>query len=59
MVVDYIGANLAGNITKMRPNAGYFMFVGENLVSWRSKKYNVVASSSAEAEFRGLTEGIS
>ncbi|XP_058003644.1 uncharacterized mitochondrial protein AtMg00810-like [Hevea brasiliensis] len=33
---------------------GYFTFVGGNLVTWRSKKENVVARSSAEAEFRGM-----
>ena len=37
---------------------GYFTFVGGNLVTWRSKKQNVVARSSAEVEFRGMTLGI-
>ena len=32
------------------------MFVGGNLVTWRSKKQNVVALSSAEAEFREMTK---
>lgn len=32
--------------------------MGGNLVTWRSKKQNVVARSSAEAEFRGLTLGL-
>ncbi|XP_031258090.1 gibberellin 20 oxidase 3-like [Pistacia vera] len=31
---------------------------GGNLVTWRSKKQNVVACSSAEAEFRGMALGI-
>ena len=34
------------------------MFVGGNLVTWRSKKQKVVALSSAEAEFRGMAKGL-
>lgn len=34
------------------------MFLGGNLVTWRSKKQNVVARSSAEAEFRAMAQGI-
>ncbi|RVW64621.1 Retrovirus-related Pol polyprotein from transposon RE1 [Vitis vinifera] len=41
-----------------RSTSGYFTFVGGNLVTWKSKKQNVVAHSSAEAEFRGMTLGL-
>ena len=34
------------------------MFVEGNLVTWRSKKQNVVVLSSAEAEFRGIRSGL-
>ena len=36
----------------------YFTFVGGNLVTWKSKKHKVVALSSAEAEFRGISKGM-
>ena len=34
------------------------LFVGKNLVTWRSKKQTVVARSSAEAEFRSIANGL-
>ena len=51
----YSDADWAGAIDDKRFTSGYFTFVGGNLVTWRSKKQNVVACSSAEAEFRGMT----
>ena len=41
-----------------RSTFGYFTFVGGNLVTWKSKKQNVVAHSSVVAEFRGMTLGL-
>ncbi|KAK3031459.1 hypothetical protein RJ639_036519 [Escallonia herrerae] len=43
----------AGAVDDRLSTSGYFTFVGGNLVTWRSKKQNVVARSSGEAEFRG------
>ena len=54
----YTDADWAGNPVDRRSTAGYFTFVGGNLVSWRSKKQKVVALSSAEAEFRGIRSGL-
>ena len=51
-------ADWAGAINDRRSTSGYFTFVGGNIVTWRSKKQNVVVRSSAEAEFRGMTLGI-
>ncbi|XP_022876720.1 uncharacterized protein LOC111394904 [Olea europaea var. sylvestris] len=46
----YTDADLAGAVDDRRSTSGYFTFVGGNLVTWRSKKQNVVPRSSAEAE---------
>lgn len=54
----YTDADWAGNITDRKSTSGYFTFVGGNLVAWRSKKQKVVALSSAEAEFCGMTKGL-
>ena len=57
-VEAYTDADWAGCITDRRSTSGYCTYVGGNLVTWRSKKQNVVARSSAEAEFRAVAQGI-
>ena len=54
----YIDVDWDGAVYDRRSTLGYFTFVGGNLVTWRSKKQNVVAQSSVEAEFRGLALGV-
>ncbi|XP_052185323.1 uncharacterized protein LOC127796967 [Diospyros lotus] len=45
-------ADWASSITDRRSTSRYCTFVGGNLVTWRNKKQNVVARSSAKTEFR-------
>jgi len=57
-VQGFTYANYGGSLIDRRSTTGHCIFWGKNLVSWRSKKYNVMARSSAEeAEFRAMALG--
>jgi hypothetical protein len=57
-VKGFTNADWAGNLIDRRSTSGYFTFVVGNLLTWRSKKQNVTARSSAEAEYRGMVHEI-
>lgn len=57
-VEAYTDADYAGSLVDRWSTLGYCTFLGGNLITWRSKKQNVVARSSAEAEFRSMALGI-
>ena len=54
----YTDVDWADAMDDKRSTSGYFTFVGGNLDTWKSKQQNVVARSSAEVAFRGMTLGL-
>jgi hypothetical protein len=54
----YSDVDWAGNFDR-KSTIGFSTFVGGNLVTWKSKKQNIVARSSAEAEYRAMSSTVS
>ncbi|KAL0553890.1 hypothetical protein IC582_007794 [Cucumis melo] len=57
-IETYTDSDWAGSVVDRKSTSDYCTFVWGNFVTWRSKKQNVVARSSAEAEYRPMSLGI-
>lgn len=51
----YSDTDWAGCPTTRHSISGYCVFLGQNLLSWSSKRHGTISRSSVEAEYRGVT----
>ncbi|XP_020410453.1 uncharacterized protein LOC109946580 [Prunus persica] len=56
-LAGYSDADWAGNIDDRKSTTGNCFYIGNNLVSWFSKKQNCVSLSTAEAEYIAVGSG--
>ena len=57
-LMAYSDADWVGCPNTQRSTSGYPVFLGDNLVSWSSKRQPTVSHSSAEAEYRAVANAV-
>lgn len=57
-LVAYSDVDWVGCLTIRRSNSGYYVFLGNNLLSWSSKRQPTLSHSSVEAEYRGIANAV-
>jgi hypothetical protein len=57
-LIVYTDVDWAGSPDTRHSTSGYAVFLGDNLVSWSTKRQTVVSRSSAEAEYRVIANSV-
>jgi len=58
-LVSFTDADWGGCPDTRRSTSGYCVYLGDNLVSWSSKRQATLSKSSCEAEYRGVANVVS
>ncbi|KAF8784634.1 Retrovirus-related Pol polyprotein like [Argiope bruennichi] len=54
-VIGYCDSNYGGDIADRKSTSGYVFMIGDEAVSWSSKRQHTVATSTTEAEYMALS----